>query len=107
MLFYGKLLDPLDRLTRQRRKMAMRRLLLAIAVQALAIAALAPRPAHALLCCDPNGYYTTSTLTGSGPSCGQAQSNLAAKLRDEETLDDCGSYQNLCIGSAVQYTDSC
>lgn len=85
----------------------MRRLLLAVAVQILALVALTPRPAHAALCCPANGYEPTSTQTGTGPSCGQAQSNLTGKLRDEEILEGCGSMQNLCLDGPVQYTDSC
>ncbi len=85
----------------------MRRLLMVILVQALALAALAPRPAHATLCCPAGGYEPTPTETGTGPSCGQAQSNLTGKLRDDETLDGCGTFQNVCLDGPVQYTDSC
>jgi hypothetical protein len=84
----------------------MNRLLLAVVAAVLAMAALSPRPAHAILCCDPYGYYTTSTQTGTGSSCSAAQSALAAGLRSEE-LADCGTPRYLCIGSTVQYTDDC
>jgi hypothetical protein len=84
----------------------MKRLLWASAAAVLVMAAMSPRPAHAFMCCDPYGYYTTSTQTGTGSSCANAQSALASGLRSEE-LADCGTLRNLCIGSTVQYTDDC
>jgi hypothetical protein len=82
----------------------MRSVLLTIAA-ILVMASLFARPAHAILCCD-GYYYTTSTQTGYGGSCANAQSSLATGLRNEE-LADCGSTRYLCIGSAVIYTDDC
>jgi hypothetical protein len=82
----------------------MKRLLLVVIAAALAMAALLPRPVHAYPCCDPYGYYTTSTQTGTGSSCANAQSSLASALRSEEVAD-CGRF--ICIGSTVQYTDDC
>ncbi|HSS48149.1 MAG TPA: hypothetical protein VLX28_04315 [Thermoanaerobaculia bacterium] len=84
----------------------MNKLLLLVAATILVMAALSPRPVHAFMCCDPYGYYTTSTQTGTGSSCANAQSALAAGLRSEE-LADCGTLTKLCIGSTVQYTDDC
>ena len=84
----------------------MNKLLLVVAATILVMAALRPRPAYAVMCCDPYGYYTTSTQTGTGSSCASAQSALAAGLRSEE-LADCGLVTRLCIGSSVQYVDEC
>jgi len=84
----------------------MNKLLLVVAAMILVMAAMSPRKAQAFMCCDPGGYYATSTQTGTGSSCANAQSALASGLRSEE-LADCGTLNQLCIGSTVQYTDDC